>query len=359
MRPHTVKSIALAAAVATILGASLPAWAQDAKDLTLGQAGTPQSEALKVTVTADRPDMTYAIGEAARLTIRTNRSAYVTVFDVGPAGEATQLFPNRYQPGNLVKADVPVEIGDGRTARVTVSGPVGDETLKVVASNKPLTVLKARLVGDGPFLVVEGGAGALARSLDMAAKADPEAARDIIITDVTLKTVASRPTAQVAAPVVVLATPSSQGAEGAVVMPMLPSAHAFPLLIAADKQSYAVGEEVTLAVTPTKDCHLMVLEIPSAGVPRILFPNAVLKDDAVKGMATVFVAGGSAPVTLKAAGPAGPETVMAICTTDAAPVFVAETSTGERASVARNLSLAAARPKETVATASTSFSITP
>jgi hypothetical protein len=96
---------------------------------------------LRVSLNTDRADATYAIGETARLFIHSNEDAYVTVFSVGPSGKVHQLFPNAYQRDSRVRAHQPVEIAPGIAgARIAVSGPVGNEVIKVVASSRPLTL---------------------------------------------------------------------------------------------------------------------------------------------------------------------------------------------------------------------------
>src|SRR5579863_6777452 len=91
---------------------SAAAAAQDAqlRDLTVEQAATAQLSAprpgsLNVMVVADRGDATYAVGETVRLTLTANEDAFVTVLDIGPTGQVTQLFPNKYQTDNHVVAN--------------------------------------------------------------------------------------------------------------------------------------------------------------------------------------------------------------------------------------------------------------
>src|SRR4051794_5222257 len=77
---------------------------------TAWSAGTPRPGTLRVSLNTDRPDATYAIGEAARLFIRSNEDAFVNVFSIGPSGQVNQLFPNAYQRDSRVGANQVVEI---------------------------------------------------------------------------------------------------------------------------------------------------------------------------------------------------------------------------------------------------------
>lgn len=374
--------------LAALVGVPLvwtPAWAENLveKDLTVEQssaaaAGVAHPGSLKVSVSADRPDATYALGETARLFVNSNEDAYVTVLNIGPSGQVTQLFPNPYQTDNHVVANQPVEIAGGLSeARITVSGAVGKELVKVVASNKPLTVIsESQLQGGGAFRSVTGGVATLSRNLEVASHDD----RKIAISNFYLKTIASR-AAHEPRQVVVLAgpTPAAQPAQPTqgtptvlpVVVPSaapqavsVPVQQAFPLLLAVDKQAYKVGEAVTLAVTSLQACYLTVLDVTPSGAVRVLFPNKVTRNNSLATQQTVLVAGGSSPVSLVVAGPAGTEEIVAICSTDPAPVIGVKGESsemfplaGERASIVRDLAVVASRPA--TSTAKASFSVQP
>ena len=126
------------------------------------QAPAPQasesSEALSVVAWVDHEDNTYAVGEAVRLFVRANKDAYLTVLNVGPSGSTTLLYPNATQTDTHVRAGQVVEIpGRDSGVSIRVSGPVGRELIKVIASTSPAPVFEgAKLTGGGPFLTVVG-----------------------------------------------------------------------------------------------------------------------------------------------------------------------------------------------------------
>lgn len=125
---------------------------------------TPPSatpDALDVVMWADRPDYTYTVGEALRLFVQTNKTAYVTVLNVDPAGNTSVLFPNEYQSSNLVLADRAVEIPDPASGLIlTVRAPVGNELIKVIASTEPVSLLDGvPLSATGPFAGLDAQAG--------------------------------------------------------------------------------------------------------------------------------------------------------------------------------------------------------
>lgn len=126
-------------------------------------------DALQVVAWVDRADYTYAIGESVRIYVKTNKDAYVTVLNTDPAGESTRLFPNRHQSDNFVRANQTLEVpGPGSRSRIMVTGTVGDELLKVVASTSPVSLFEGQQLSDsGPFQVVRTQARRTARSLSV------------------------------------------------------------------------------------------------------------------------------------------------------------------------------------------------
>ena len=125
---------------------------------------------LDVVAWVDRSDYTYASGEDVKLFVKTSKDAYVTVLNVDPAGETTVLFPNEYQPYNLVRTNRVLEVPDPASlSRIVVTGTTGTELLKVIASTEPIRPFEAQQLSvAGPFQVVRTRAQGVARSLSVA-----------------------------------------------------------------------------------------------------------------------------------------------------------------------------------------------
>ncbi|ACS60214.1 DUF4384 domain-containing protein [Rhizobium leguminosarum] len=139
--------------------------AQNERTLTEAPAQTGP-----VSVTFDRAEAKYAIGEVVGLFIQSTENAYVTVLNVSPNGAVVKLFPNKYQTDALVGAGKRVQVPDPASgAKLQVSGPVGQEQIKVFYSSKPLNIF-ADLGGSGGgmFRSVDGGMDAVSRSLEEA-----------------------------------------------------------------------------------------------------------------------------------------------------------------------------------------------
>ncbi|MDC9812981.1 MULTISPECIES: DUF4384 domain-containing protein [Rhizobium] len=156
----------LAAATFLSLFSMVPAvGAQNERTLTEAPAQTGP-----VSITFDRAEAKYAIGEVVGLFIQSSENAYVTVLNVSPNGSVVKLFPNKYQTDALVGAGKRVQVPDPASgARLQVSGPVGQEQIKVFYSSKPLTIF-ADLGGSGSgmFRSIDGGMDAVSRSLEEA-----------------------------------------------------------------------------------------------------------------------------------------------------------------------------------------------
>jgi Domain of unknown function (DUF4384) len=312
----TASLLALSTAVASAEETQL-------RDLTVEQAPlaqiiAPHGGSLRTTIVADHPDAVYAIGEFVHLTAISNEDAFVTVLDIGPSGQTTLLFPNRFQPDNHVFANRPVEIAGGFTgAQIMVQPPTGTELIKVITSTRPISIVPDSqfLPGSGPFRSIDGGVRALTRDLQVVAGGPPPGDTLIAFNNFALYTVPFRAPPP---PPVVYAPPPPAFAYGQPIPPgagphfTVPADQPFPLLMAADKANYRIGEKVTIAVTPLAPCNLTVLEFNTLGQTRTLYPAPGAPNPLTPAQA-LFVSGGPSPMVLQMAGPPGIEQVVAFC----------------------------------------------
>ena len=165
-------------AAALLAGFAAPACARDAANdpamrlLSVEQviavkAVAGKAASLEIETSFDHDNMIYANGERVRLFVTSSEDAFVTVLNVGPSGEVTQLFPNSYQPGNQVKAHVKVEMG-ANGAHIAVGPPFGAELIQIIAANRPLKAIPDdKLDKRGAFSVVRGGVRSTARLLEI------------------------------------------------------------------------------------------------------------------------------------------------------------------------------------------------
>lgn len=343
------KTLLSAAALGLMLVGA--AHAQTLRDLTPEQAtafqATPiKSSTLEVLTILDRQDATYALGETVRLAVKANEDAYVTVFNVGASGKVIQLFPNAFQTDNRVKAGEAMEIPAAASGtQIRVSGPVGAELVKIVATSKPVTIVPDSQFAKtaGIFRTLDGGLDGLKRDLDIATSSPP-ADLKVAVVDQIVKTITSR--TNVAIPVVGVAPQT------------------FPLLLATDKSTYRVGNRPTIAVTSLQACHLTVWSTNAAGQARLLFPTNSTPSDQIGAQQTLMVSGGTSAQTVVASTP-GAEILTALCTSEArslsfGPKSATDFLTGEEKAVLdRDLTAASTRTTGTYGLAQVTTVVTP
>jgi hypothetical protein len=342
--PRLAALTVAAAALAGIAGNAMAQQNPDyARDLTVEQTAiyttiappSGQANALSVTAWVDHQNNTYSVGEQVRLFIQASKDSYVTVINVGASGRTTVLFPNQFQTDNLVRANTVVEVPDpSSNAKITVSEPVGTELIKVIASTEPITLFEAtQLAQAGAFRTVRAKPSRVARDLQVIMASQTEAEWDdynkVILTVVE----------------------SHAAAAGD--FPSQP----FALQVATDKQVYRVGEPVTLMVMAERTCHLTLVNIGTTGQARMLFPNQYQQNNLVQAGQTVVIPGVASPVSIVTSGPAGIESVVAVCSTGSQPVFgsgydftqATYPRVGDVRSATRDLSVVANRPDDATA----------
>ncbi|MBB6487061.1 DUF4384 domain-containing protein [Rhizobium lusitanum] len=174
--------------------APISVFAQTDRTLTEAPAQTGP-----ISVTFDRTEAKYAVGEIVGMYIQASSDFYVTVLDISPNGEVIKLFPNKYQTETFVAAGKRIQVPDPASgAKLQVSGPVGKEQIRVLYSPKPLELF-ANLgsSGAGMFRSIDGGVEAVSRSLDDARSLGAKIGSETT----TLTTVESLPAAPTMPPV--------------------------------------------------------------------------------------------------------------------------------------------------------------
>ena len=299
---------ALAALLVAFAG-SAAAQAPEERQLTVQQTGILGVQVppptlpnpLRVTAWVDHQDNTYAFGEQVQLFVQTNKDAYVTILNVDPTGATTILFPNRFQTNNRVPANTVVRVPDRASGTaITVSGPVGAELIKVIASTNPRPPFAASQLGQaGAFRRLATGPAETARTLQVVLQ--DQAGGEWDDYNKTILTVPQRQTQLLVDPVVTWPT------------------QPFGLRLAATKSRYRMTEPVTLMVEADRNCHLTLINTGPTGAARQVFPNRYQQNTLIQAAQTVVVPGLTTGVTLQPIGPVGIENVTAICVAGARP----------------------------------------
>ncbi len=97
-----------------------------------------------VRVELDRKSCAYRKGDSVKIRVASEQDAYLYVFYQPAEGKTYQIFPNRHQPNNFVKARQAVQIPAERDLfQWVVVPPFGKENIKVVATRKKIEKLSA------------------------------------------------------------------------------------------------------------------------------------------------------------------------------------------------------------------------
>lgn len=143
MRPLSLSLITVLLAV--LLGSSQPVPAPD----TIIVQPNPTPLALQVGFN----QASYAPGDKLRLTVILNQDAYLYIYNITPDGRVNLLFPNAYQPINLLRAGRHT-IPDRRYSFV-ITPPTGLECVQVLALTAPLPLERwlpqGKLSPENPF----------------------------------------------------------------------------------------------------------------------------------------------------------------------------------------------------------------
>ena len=95
-----------------------------------------------VRVAVDRKSCSYREGDSLTVRVASEQDAYIYIFYQPAEGKTYQVFPNRFQPDNLVKARQTVRVpAEDDFFRWRVSAPFGKEKIKVIATRKKLQKL--------------------------------------------------------------------------------------------------------------------------------------------------------------------------------------------------------------------------
>jgi tRNA A-37 threonylcarbamoyl transferase component Bud32 len=93
----------------------------------------------------------YKIGDTISYAVKARQDCHLVVLNFSTSGELYQLFPNRFTPDSLVKADTIYKIP--KAGSFTVTGPAGSDTVIGYAADAPFELIGSDF-RDNPFLVV-------------------------------------------------------------------------------------------------------------------------------------------------------------------------------------------------------------
>jgi hypothetical protein len=303
---------------------------------------TAPASTLGIDVWTNRADSTYAINEDLTLFIRTSYDASVTILNVDAIGRTTTLFPNAYHPDNRLRGNQVYQLpGPNAGYKLHIGGPAGVNLIKVIASTTATPILAGRASErSGGFETYKEPTDELARQIQAVMAKEPRA----------VWSVADRPVrvvSQHAAPpppqnVIVLGPPATvvTPQPGPTVVPgpgptpvviptpvnpatptppaVLPFGlsgvqSAFTLDVRPARASYRVGEELTMTVTPERDCKLTLVSLDAQNNATLLYPNRLEKEPSLRAGRTSFLPGTDGKMKLTLMGNPGVHQLVALC----------------------------------------------
>ncbi|MCY3873277.1 MAG: DUF4384 domain-containing protein [Rhodobacteraceae bacterium] len=253
----------------------------------------PQGE-LSIRLGIGNPRGHYSLGNMLDLSVEKNRDAYVTVLNIGVDGTTTVLYPYLDGTDNLVRAVTAKWISGGDSGGVIrFRAPAGTDLEKAFAPTGRIPLL------DPDEITRVTARLGLARSSMF--NLVPEMRETIDSnTDVVEWAIDTITVTSVDGPVSVA---EDAGQTVSVSEP-------FGLSIRTGKLACVIGEPVHVAVTPARACKLTVYNIGTSGAVRPEHPVAA--------GGTVHIPGGDGDLLMASVSPAGGESLVALCASEAA-----------------------------------------
>ena len=130
----------------------------------------------EVSITADKPDGLYNVGDKIVFFVTSEQDAYLTLLDFTPSGQIVVLYPNAWVEDNSVKAGETVTVPmDDTQYTLRAGGPVGVDVVKAIFTDKPVQVFdddSKDIVG--PFSLLKDPVAATRDILLMATVDEPD-----------------------------------------------------------------------------------------------------------------------------------------------------------------------------------------
>jgi len=114
-------------------------------------------------------------------------------------------------------------------------------------------------------------------------------------------------------------------------------------IAAARQDSYRIGDDITIWFRAARDCHVTLLNLGTSGKLTMLFPNAIHRDNFVRGGELHCIPGPDYGFSYRLAGPAGTERLKAVATLEAGTLLDA---TSEWATGPFAVHVASAAPRD-------------
>jgi hypothetical protein len=233
-------------AMGTALWAGLAAAEPDSKAPTkeiVVEGGSVPTQRLKMEFNASKQG--FDVDEPISFTVRTNNNAYLYLFNVTPS-RVIQVFPNRYEKNNQVRANMRVEFP--QKSKIKGDRP-GIEKFVLIASAYPLN-MTSREYGDRYFEIDKGEMEGLRKAIVLegpaANVAQPAYDRDRTLRELDVIIGGGEPVADEGGFI-------SDAATGETERPLV--------LVTTDKYRYHMQERVTFGYAADSDGYVKIYQV--------------------------------------------------------------------------------------------------
>ena len=103
----------------------------------------------KVEIWTEKEDSNYKIGDTVTFYFKTNKDSHLTLINIGTSGKVHQIFPNKYQEDNFVRADEVYTVpSKDSNFRFVLQGPAGTDTVKAIATEEEIGKTQSEIAKD-------------------------------------------------------------------------------------------------------------------------------------------------------------------------------------------------------------------
>lgn len=243
------------------------------EQMPLYQAQAPVSN---LTISGAFNQAVYQTGDTATLTVAlaqpANQEAHVALVQAYPDGRVVQLFPNRYQPNNVVRGNNRFEIRGASPQGLFVNDAPGTYLVKLIASTD-----KKKLA----TLLSEGKTASHFSRLATSAEYTQGSGTVLSMSEIGYQVAgqAAVSTAAVVPPSVVTpaVVPSSTAASILSMVEGRGSDFHVSIMPKGNKTTYVEGDELVFQLTSENTCEAGLIHLQPDGQVRVLYPNKVEK----------------------------------------------------------------------------------
>ena len=113
----------------------------------------------------------YQLGDEITINFSASRDCYLTLINIGTSGKLTVLFPNAFVQENFIRANQVYSIpGEEYPFLYKLTGPVGSEKIKAIATIKPVNLMEKEFTNLDDLIFYSATGQRAVRDIEIVAK---------------------------------------------------------------------------------------------------------------------------------------------------------------------------------------------